>query len=104
VTFITKLKAVGECLACQDCGVMVWVVGDSDVCGLYDGDRVGWPAWCPWTRGASRMGGEMHRPTFLRSPRGTRGASTSVQGPLRRRRVFEARRAALWSARVPKTV
>jgi hypothetical protein len=57
VAYITKLKAVGECLAHQNCGVTVWEVGDGDVWGLYGGDRVGWPVRCPWTRGASGMGG-----------------------------------------------
>jgi hypothetical protein len=59
VAFITELKAVGEYLTRQDCGVTVWAVGIGDVCVLYGGDRVGWLARCPWTRGASGMGGNV---------------------------------------------
>jgi hypothetical protein len=41
VAFIAALKAVGERLAHQGCGVATWAVGDGDVRDLYGGDRVG---------------------------------------------------------------
>jgi hypothetical protein len=83
VILIPDLKAVGECLACQDCRVTVWAVETATcaTCTAATGLVAGAVTVDAWREGNEGETSVEHRPILLRSPRGARGVLASVPGP-----------------------